>query len=311
MIKPLLKDSLITEIIIQNNDDLVIEKNGELISSKWEPCDYKNELINEIIQALPKAPNYEYPIASGVWRNFRVQIINAPIVNNNPIIQLRRLAHESDFRKLHPKQWSTNKDTLHILKEKFSIKRENFLIVGPTGCGKTTLLKALLSNYCKNERVLCIEDTPELPLVNEFSCNLKTYTSSSEDIKDVSLNDLVKASLRMRPDRIIMGEMRGGEASSFLLMLSTGHKGSGATLHAHTSEDALYRLEMLIQMGSSWSLETVRRLIHTSLDCIIVLNKKPQTGERYIKEISEIAGLEDSGFLIHHLHNINNESINH
>ncbi len=311
MIEPILKDPLITEIIIQNNDDLIIEKNGELISSKWEPCDYKNELINKIIQALPKAPNYEHPIASGIWRNFRVQIINAPIVSTNPIIQLRRLANESDFRKLHPKQWSTNKNIIDILKKKFYLKRENFLIVGPTGCGKTTLLKALLSNYCKSERVLCIEDTPELPLINEFSCNLKTYTSSSEEIKDVSLNDLVKASLRMRPDRIIMGEMRGEEASSFLLMLSTGHRGSGATLHAYTSEDALYRLEMLIQMGSSWSLKTVRRLIRTSLHYIIVLNKKPQTGERYIKEISEIAGLEDNGFLLHHLHNTNNEPINY
>ncbi|MGH1468123.1 MAG: ATPase, T2SS/T4P/T4SS family [Bdellovibrionales bacterium] len=309
MINSLLKDPSVTEIILQNSDDLVIEKNGELIGSKWDPSDYKAELINEIIQALPKAPTYEHPIASGVWREFRVQIINAPIVNKQPIIQLRRISKDGDFRQLDPDQWSTSLEVIETLKEKFSIKRENFLIVGPTGCGKTTLLKALLSNYCQNERVLCIEDTPELPLVNEFSCNLKTYTSSTEEIKDVSLNDLVKASLRMRPDRIIMGEMRGEEASSFLLMLSTGHKGSGATLHAHTSQDALYRLEMLIQMGSSWSLETVRRLIRTSLDCIIVLDKDPTTGARYIKEVSEIAGLEESGFLVHHLHNTNSEDL--
>lgn len=309
MIDSLINDVEITEIIIQNDNDLVIEKNGQLISSKWEPCDEKSDLLNSIIQSLPKAPNYEHPIASGVWRDFRVHIVNAPLVNQDPIIQLRRLSKESDFRELCPAQWSTNTQVIEILKEKFSVNRENFLIVGPTGCGKTTLLKALLSNYCKNERVVCLEDTPELPKVNDLSCNLKTYVSSTEEISDVSLNDLVKASLRMRPDRIIMGEMRGEEASSFLLMLSTGHKGSGATLHAHTSQDALYRLEMLIQMGSSWSLQTVRRLIRTSLDCIIVLDRNPETGARYIKEISEIAGLEEDGFLIHHLHNTNDELV--
>ncbi len=302
MIEEIFNDESITEVVFQNEEDLIIEKNGTLLNSKWGSQDKRRALFDEIIQSLPKAPNYEHPIASGVWKGFRVQIVSAPIVDENPIVQLRRISKEDDFKDLRPEQWGVSEEVVEILREKFLIKKENFLIVGPTGCGKTTLLKALLSNYCKNERVICLEDTPELPLVNELSCNLQTYNSSSDEIDDVSLNDLVKASLRMRPDRIIMGEMRGKEAADFLLMLSTGHRGSGATLHAHTSQDALYRLEMLVQMGSRWSLQTVRRLIHSSLDCIVVLDRNPKTGERYIKEISEIAGLEDEGFLVHHLH---------
>lgn len=301
------KDEDVTEIILQEESDVVIEKHGKLINSTWDDQPSKNKLISEIIQSLPKAPNYEHPVASGVWNGFRVQIINAPIVDEHPIIQLRRLSLEGNFRDLKPEQWDTNADVIETLKNKFSKDKANFLIVGATGCGKTTLLKALLSNYCQNERVICIEDTPELPKINPFSCNLQTYISSSDEIDDVTLNDLVKASLRMRPDRIIMGEMRGEEASSFLLMLSTGHRGSGATLHAHSSQDALYRLEMLIQMGSTWSLNTVRRLIRTSLDVIVVLGRDPETGKRYIKEVSEVAGLEEDGFLIHHLHHANGD----
>jgi len=302
-IKDIFDDEDVTEIVLQEKTDVIFERGGKLMNSTWNDPDSKNKLISEIVQSLPKAPNYEHPVASGVWNGFRVQIINAPIVDDDPIIQLRRLSKEDNFRALKPEQWNTNADVIETLKNKFSKDKANFLIVGATGCGKTTLLKALLSNYCKNERVICIEDTPELPKINPLSCNLQTYVSSSEEIEDVTLNDLVKASLRMRPDRIIMGEMRGEEASSFLLMLSTGHKGSGATLHAHSSQDALYRLEMLVQMGSTWSLETVRRLIRTSLDVIVVLGRDPETGNRYIKEVSEIAGLEETGFLIRHLHN--------
>ena len=304
MINEILEDKSITEIVFSNTSDVLIEHKGSLscVESVWRSEEEKGEFENQVINALPKAPNYEHPMASGIWKNFRVQAVCPPAVSEGLLLQLRRIPDLDDFSSFNINDWDCDEEALNILKEKFEVEKENFLIVGATGCGKTTLLKSLITTYCKKERVICIEDSPELPKVNKLSCNLKTYVSSMPEVKDIELKDLVKTSLRMRPDRLIMGEMRGEEASSFLLMLSTGHKGSGATLHAHTSIDALYRLEMLTQMGSPWPVQTIRKLIHTALNFIIVMGRDPNTGQRFIKNIDEIVGLESEGFLIHPLY---------
>ena len=250
---------------------------------------------------MPQAPNYENPLCSGVWNGFRVQIIAPPIIDQGLLIQLRRLSKTKDFKCFLYKEWQGTLDLTNLLENKIKHEKSNFIIVGPTGCGKTTLLKSLISSFCTKDRILCLEDTPELPKINTTSNNLKTYNATSEELKDITLDDLVKASLRLRPDRLMMGEMRGEEASSFLLMLSTGHKGSGATLHAHNPQDALRRLEMLVQMGSPWNLQTVRQLIYSSLDIIITMGRDSK-GQRSILKVSELESLEEHGFLVHHLY---------
>ena len=299
----ILEDTEITEIIFQAPGFVSFEKRGRLVNVKetWhETLSSRDQLFSQIMESLPKAPSYEHPLASGIWDNFRVQVVSPPTTSDT-MVQLRRISNNETFKSFSCESWGVPEEVKSILKERFLIKKQNFMIAGPTGCGKTTLMKTLLFDFCKSDRVICIEDTPELPQVNALSCNLNTYISSSEDINDVTLNDLVKASLRLRPDRLIMGEMRGEEASVFLLMLSTGHTGSGATIHAHNPQDALRRLEMLVQMGSPWRIQTVRSLIYSSLDIIITMGRN-KNGNRTILKISELAGLEDHGFLVNHIY---------
>ena len=299
----ILEDLEVTEIIFQSPGFISFEKRGKLmtVEEAWhETLNSRDQLYSQIMESLPKAPSYEHPLASGIWGDFRVQVVSPPAMTDT-MVQLRRISKAEDFQSFSCGAWNVPTEVKEILKDRFFIKKQNFMIAGPTGCGKTTLMKTLLFDFCKSDRVICIEDTPELPQVNALSCNLNTYTSSSEEINDVTLNDLVKASLRLRPDRLVMGEMRGEEASVFLLMLSTGHTGSGATIHAHNPQDALRRLEMLVQMGSPWKVQTVRSLIYSSLDIIITMGRNKK-GERTILKISELEGLEDHGFLVNHIY---------
>ena len=300
------KNTQITEIILHPDHELTYELNGKLLTAGneiWKETDpiKRDRLISRIIEVLPQAPNYESPMSSGIWKGFRVQVISTPVINKGLLIQLRRISNERDFKEFRHEDWKGCTNLTNLLEEKIKFEKANFIVLGPTGCGKTTFLKSILSSFCKKDRVLCLEDTPELPRINNMSNNLKTYNATSEELSDITLEDLVKVSLRLRPDRLMMGEIRGREAADFLLMLSTGHKGSGATLHAHNPNDALRRLEMLVQMGNSWNLQTVRQLIFSSLDLLITISKNPK-GERVVASVSEIESLEEHGFLVHHLY---------
>lgn len=293
------KDDKVNEIIVHQDENIFYEKEGEFFENPFALENFGGDegFFREVTKDFQKAPSYDNPISSGIWNDFRVQVVSQPASKHKNIIQLRRISKLAKFGTFDPKAWSICSQGLLALKEVFYNQKSNFLIVGPTGSGKTTLLQSLLFTFSKDDRCLILEDTNELSLPNSFSSQLLTYTSSSEDINDVELKDLVKASLRLRPDRIIMGEMRGEEASSFLLMLSTGHQGSGATIHAKSPEEALYRIEMLVQMGQRWAIETIRKLIHCSIQTIIVTDRKK--GKPYLKSIYQISGLEETGFLIH------------
>lgn len=303
MLPDLFKNPEVTEIFIQTGLDLHYEEKGELKTYKnfWSNTLEKEDFFNEVLNALPKAPNYENPLASGIWRDFRVQTAFPPATKSEPLLQLRKKSSSSLYTKSLESQWGVSLELKNLLIQKIKREKRNFIIIGPTGCGKTSFLKSLLFHFCQKDRVICLEDTPELPLINDFSSNLQTFSSPSNEVQDIDLKDLLKASLRLRPDRLMMGEMRGEEAADFLLMLSTGHQGSGATLHAENTQDALRRLEMLVQMGASWSLDTIRRLIHSSLHLILTM-EKTEAGRRQIRSISEIRGLEDTGFLVHTLY---------
>src|SRR5690606_28842673 len=214
------------------------------------------------------------------------------------------------IRKHRSKQWTTDELVLNnsiteaqLRFVQIAIKeRKNFLVVGATGTGKTTFLNCCLSLISQNERIIIIEDTPELLVPNSLSSKLLTRKDSQGLLTPIELTDLIKESLRMRPDRLVLGEVRGPEAKDLLLALSTGHEGSIGTLHAVSAQEALIRLEMLIQLGApQWNLDAIRRLIYFSLDYIICL-ERDQTGRRSVNSIYKLSGLESFGFLIEKAH---------
>lgn len=288
----------VTEILINAFDEIWYERDGVLFRhprSFSSPVSFHNFLQRVCAEARLR-PDLETPHADGEWRGFRVHVVQAPLRPAGPCVSLRRRTPRLwTLDHLMAADWTTPA-ALQILKRKLTEKK-SLLIVGPTGSGKTSVLNACLKEFADNERVITIEDTDEIHLANTVSVKLLTREAGMSDLRPYSQADLLRQALRMRPDRIVVGEVRGAEAKDLLLALSTGHGGALATLHAATARQALLRLEMLVQMGApEWRMETVRQLIHGSLDAILVLNRR--NGGRRLEGIYEIASLEETGFCL-------------
>ena len=291
----LIKDPLITEIILDGRSRIFYEKNGILHSyfdqflSQWTFENFVRKLC------LPSKidPNLKTPFGDGRWNQFRVHIISPPLTSSSYHITLRKHPEEIwTLKKLQEAGWAPE-TTMNILQDIIRQKM-NILIVGPTSSGKTSVLNAFLQALSPEERAVIIEDTDELTKPNKFSVKLLTRNTTALSTIDQSI--LVQQSLRMRPDRIIMGEVRGAEAKDLIMALATGHEGSMGTLHAHHYKQALLRLELLVQSSKlNWSAESIRSLIHLGLQ-IIVLVKKEKYG-RKLQGIYQITGLEKTGFL--------------
>ena len=182
--------------------------------------------------------------------------------------------------------------------EKVISEKQNFLVIGGTGSGKTTVLQSLMTLIAETERVVIIEDTQELTPTNAATTSLLTHTNTMDPRLNVSMDDLLKRTLRLRPDRIGVGEIRGSEAKTLMMALSTGHDGSFGSMHARTAHEALLRLEMLVQMGApEWSLHSIRRLIGITLNTILVVERRGS--QRCLEGIYEIASVEENGLTLH------------
>lgn len=297
-IDTLLTNDAITEIMINSKNDIWIETAGRLIRIDDRfYCDFTYQLfLNKLLLSVDGVIDKESPVLDRTMSQFRICIVDECLTQKNSIISIRRHPnYQWTMAKLRNENWCTD-DELSFFKNLIE-KRKRFLIVGPTGCGKTSVINALLDLTESNCRSIVIEDTPEITSINSCSIKLLTRTQRSQ-LVNITQTDLVKSSLRLRPDRIIMGEIRGTEAKDFLMALSTGHDGSFGSLHASDPQQALIRLEMLIQMGApQWSLEAIRKLIFLSLDGILVLSKEPD-GKRVFKGAYQITSLETSGFLL-------------
>lgn len=292
----------ITEIIVNGEDHIFYEVDGSMrrLSDRFLSNITFQNIIEKISAEARLAVNLKKPFAEGRWGDFRIHVIRPPLIQKDFHLSLRK----------HPKSvWTLSKLTkagwapeaaVNILR-KFVHDKLNFLIAGPTSSGKTSALNACLQETEENERVITIEDADEITLPNAISLKLLTQTAPESQLAYVGQEELVRQSLRLRPDRIVMGEARGAEAKDLLLALASGHRGSIGTLHARDHRQALWKLETLIQMGApQWQSETARKLIFSSLHGVAVLDR--ERGFRFLKGIYKISAYESAaGFLFESL----------
>lgn len=297
-LEPLLNDPLISEIIINDFDKIYFENNGQLQKHKvsFSSAHHYLMYIERLCEKFHRPLNREQPFLEVNLDNSRYSLVYGELTSGTPLLSIRKQILSSlTFETLQDHNWCDEK-AANFIKNAIQ-KKKNILIVGPTSSGKTTVLQALLNLIDQYERCILIEDTKELSPPNSASASLLAREFRNGPIAPISLEDLVRRALRLRPDRIVLGEVRGAEAYSLLLALSTGHKGSLSSLHAANSRQALLRLEMLVQLGApEWDLRSIRRLITLSTDVIIVVEKTSEG--RRLKEICEIKSLEESGIIL-------------
>lgn len=295
----LLEQSDLTEILLNGAKEIWIERGGKL---HRHPDQFLSEgsyerILSKICHEAGVILTLERPAGDGKWKDFRLHIVRSPAARGATLVSLRR--HPKNpwtLERLIESGWCREEQVPGV--RAMITKHLNFLVVGSTGCGKTSVLNSLLREVSPQERVGVIEDTDEIARPDGPSFKLLTREDPQGCLPSLDQSYLVRQCLRMRPDRLLMGEIRGGEAKDFLLALSTGHRGSFGTLHADHPHQAIIRLEMLVQMGSPhWSLLAIRRLILGSLQ-VILCCRKDENGKRRLTGAFRIVSLEESGFLM-------------
>lgn len=294
----LLGEHGVQEILVNGPDQIYYEKEGRLYP---HPDRFFSDLtfaaaLDRLAQACGTYLNREKPFLECQWKNLRVTLIYSEIARGQPLLCIRRQPETRwTLARLHETGWCTGTQlalTRHILAE-----RQGFLVAGGTGSGKTSFLQALLEELPPLERAVLLEDTQELHPPNAVSVSLLTRHDPAGQVSEVTLEDLLKRALRLRPDRLVVGEIRGAEAKALLLALSTGHDGSFGSLHAGGATEALLRLEMLIQMGApQWNLHAIRRLIRLGIRYLFILHK--EGGRRTLRGIYELNSVEEQGLTL-------------
>lgn len=294
-IDSLLLDATITEILVNRYDEIFFEKNGILIKHTdhfFSEISYANTL-DRLAQQAGTYFNREKPFIEAQIGRMRVTIIFSEISRGNSLLSIRlQPDYIWTFADLLKTDWCSEKQ--YSLTQEIFKKKKNFLVVGGTGSGKTSLLQSFISQLSITERGVIIEDTQELQIAQSGCVSLLTREDPSHVVPDITMDDLLKRALRLRPDRLIIGEIRGAEAKSLLMAMATGHEGSFGSLHARTAEEAILRLEMLIQIGApQWSIHSIRRLIGMTIHNIFVVHKK--NGKRCLEGIYQISSIEEVG----------------
>lgn len=296
VLQELLEDDEITEIMVNGPDNIFIEKAGKLYRSplRFSSAEKLSDVIQQIAAERNKIVNESSPIVdTRLSDGSRINIILPPVSLNEGIITIRRFPKDPVTMKKLLEFGSISPEIVEFLKILVRA-RYNIFISGGTGSGKTTFLNALTEFIPKSERVITIEDSAELQLIGiDNLVRLEARDRNLEGNLEVTIRDLVRASLRMRPDRIIVGECRGAEALEVLQASNTGHDGSMSTGHANSARDMLSRLEVMVLMGSvELPVAAIRSQIASGIDILVHLGRLADRSRKLL-EISEIMGLED------------------
>ncbi|MDQ3817038.1 MAG: CpaF family protein [Acidobacteriota bacterium] len=293
-LEPLLADPTISDILVNSHRKIYIERRGKLESTDvaFKDDEHLMRVIERIVSSVGRRIDESSPMVDARLQDgSRVNAIIPPLSLDGPVLSIRRFGAEPLRMNALVENRALTREIAEML-EMCVKARLNVLISGGTGAGKTTLLNALSANIPEDERIVTIEDSAELQLQQPHVVRLETRPPNIEGRGEVTQRDLVRNALRMRPDRIVIGEVRGGEAIDMLQAMNTGHDGSLTTIHANTPRDALSRLETMIQMtGMRLSERAMRQQIASAINLVIQVARLTD-GARRVTSISEITGME-------------------
>lgn len=301
----IMNDDAITEVMVNGPDHIFIEKNGvvQRLDRKFESERRLEDIIQRIVGLAGREVNQANPIVdTRLPDGSRVNVVLPPIALCGPTITIRKFSKNPMTIERLIAYGSITKEIAGVLETLVKAKY-NIFISGGTGSGKTTFLNALSNYIPKNERVITIEDSAELQIVGiENLVSMETRNANTSGVGQITIRDLIKSSLRMRPERIIVGEVRGGEALDMLQAMNTGHDGSLSTGHANSTADMLTRLETMVLQGSEGlPLEAIRQQIASAVDIIIHLSRL-RDHSRKTMEITEVVGYENGKIILNPLY---------
>ncbi len=294
ILQELIDDDSVTEIMVNGTEGIFIEKDGRLL--QWNKSFATRERLEDIAQQIVgrcnRIVNESVPIVDARLENgARVNIVMPPVALNGPVITIRRFPDHPILMDQLIRWGTVSQEAVDFLK-KMVCSGYNIFISGGTGSGKTTFMNALSHYIPKDERVITIEDNAELQIQGVANLvRMEARNANAEGENAITIRDLIKSSLRMRPDRILIGEIRSSEAIDLLQALNTGHDGSISTGHANSPEDMLSRIETMVLMGMELPLPAVRRQIASGIDVIVHLGRL-RDKTRKVLQILEIFGFD-------------------
>ena len=309
VLEELLADDSITEIMVNGWRDIFIEREGKL--KRWEKQFTSKAKLEDVIQQIVgdcnRVVNESSPIVDARLANgSRVNVVLPPIALNGPILTIRRFPDHAITLEDLVKRESLTKEAADFLKRVVA-KGYSIMIGGGTSSGKTTFLNALSNHIPKDERIITIEDSAELQIQGISNLvRLEAKEANVEGNKTIRIRDLIKTALRMRPNRIIVGECRSEETLDLLQALNTGHDGSLSTAHANSIKDMVSRLETMVLMGVELPLEAIRRQIASGIEILVHLGRDRE-GKRKVMEIGEVIDYDQGEVQIHILYERDSE----
>ncbi|MCF2943539.1 CpaF family protein [Paenibacillus tarimensis] len=304
MLQPLLDDAAVTEIMINGHEEIFIERNG-LISrfpQSFESRERLEDLIQSIVGSVNRVVNESSPIVDARLKDgSRIHVVLPPVALKGPTLTIRKFPERQLLMDDLIARGSLTAEAAGLLGRLVEAKY-NLFISGGTGTGKTTFLNALSRFIPADERVVTIEDSAELQIRNVPNLvSLEARNANTEGKGAVTIRELIRASLRMRPDRIVVGEVRGGEALDMLQAMNTGHDGSLSTGHANSARDMIARLETMVLSAAELPIPAIRGQIASAIDIMVHLSRL-RDGSRRVTEIAEVAGFYDGDVLLNVLY---------
>ena len=300
VLQPLVDDPSVTEIMINGPDDIFIEQSGKLFKKNvsFGTNERLENVIQNIVAKVNRTVNESTPIVDARLQDgSRVNVVLPPIALNGPTVTIRKFPENPMTVQQLIAYKSITPEVAEFL-ERCVKAKYNIFISGGTGSGKTTFLNAMSNFIPHDERVITIEDSAELQIRGvDNLVRLETRNANMEGKGEITIRDLIKSSLRMRPERIVVGEVRGAEALDMLQAMNTGHDGSLSTGHANSTKDMLSRLETMVLTGAQIPLEAIRQQIASAVDIIIQLSRLRDKSRRTM-EITEVLGYENGEIVL-------------